>query len=82
MRAIGAAATSAVDLQRSMGTFGLESDSILGPGAGQPARTVAARLPRSEWPDRPMIVVAVNAETGELAWFDRDSASSSWTRSP
>ena len=31
MRAIGAAATSAADLRRAMGAFGLESDSILGP---------------------------------------------------
>src|SRR5579863_10484312 len=73
MRAIGAAATSAADLQRAMGAFGLESDSILGPGAGQRRATVAARLPRHEWPDRPMIVVAVDAHTGELAAFDRDS---------
>jgi NTE family protein len=34
---------------------------------------VASRLPRAEWPERPMIVVAVNAHTGELAAFDRDS---------
>jgi NTE family protein len=34
---------------------------------------VAARLPRAEWPDRPMIVVAGDAHTGELAAFDRDS---------
>ena len=73
MRAIGAAATSAADLRRAMGAFGLESDSILGPGAGQRRAMVAARLPRAEWPDRPMIVVAVNAHTGELAAFDRDS---------
>ena len=73
MRAIGAAATSAADLQRAMGAFGLESDSILGPGAGQRRAMVAARLPRREWPDRPMIVVAVDAHTGELAAFDRDS---------
>jgi NTE family protein len=73
MRAIGAAATSAADLRRAMGAFGLESDSILGPGAGQRRATVAARLPRPEWPDRPMIVVAVDAHTGELAAFDRDS---------
>jgi NTE family protein len=73
MRAIGAAATSAVGLQRAMGTFGLESDSALGPTAGQQRRAmVAARLPRPEWPDRPMIVVAVNAHTGELTAFDRD----------
>ena len=73
MRAIGAAATSAGDLQRAMGAFGLESDSTLGPGAEQRRAMVAARLPRPEWPDRPMIVVAVDAHTGELAAFDRDS---------
>jgi NTE family protein len=72
MRAIGAAATSAADLRRAMGAFGLESDSTLGPAAGQRRAMVAARLPRPEWPDRPMIVVAVNAHTGELAAFDRD----------
>jgi NTE family protein len=74
MRAIGAAATSAAELQRAMGAFGLESDSVLGPAAGQQRRAlVAARLPRPEWPDRPMIVVAVDAHTGEVAAFDRDS---------
>jgi len=73
MRAIGAAATSAADLQRAMGAFGLESDAVLEPVAGQRRAMVAARLPRNEWPDRPMIVVAVNAHTGELATFDRDS---------
>src|SRR5271165_89845 len=72
MRAIGSAATSPADLRRAMGAFGLESDAILGPGAGQRRAIVAARLPRPEWPDRPMIVVAVNAHTGELAAFDRD----------
>jgi len=73
MRAIGAAATSAADLQRAMGAFGLESDATLEPGAGQRRAMVAARLPRPEWPDRPMIVVAVDAHTGEMAAFDRDS---------
>ncbi|WP_230473356.1 patatin-like phospholipase family protein [Dyella choica] len=74
MRAIGAAATSAADLQRAMGAFGLESDSKLGPAAaGQRRALVAARLPCLDWPDRPMILVAVDAHTGELAAFDRDS---------
>jgi NTE family protein len=74
MRAIGAAATSAADLQRAMGAFGLESDFRLAPeAAGQRRAMVAARLPRREWPDRPMIVVALNAHTGELAAFDRES---------
>ena len=73
MRTIGAAATSAADLRRAMGPFGLESDSVLEPTAGQRRAMVAARLPHAEWPDRPMIVVAVDAHTGELAAFDRDS---------
>jgi NTE family protein len=74
MRAIGAAATSAAELQRAMGAFGLESDAALGPAAGPQRRAlVAARLPGPDWPDRPMIVVAVNAHTGELTAFDRDS---------
>jgi hypothetical protein len=68
-----AGATAAADLQRAMGAFGLESDSILGPGAAQRRAMVAARLPRHEWPDRPMIVVALDAHTSELAAFDRDS---------
>ena len=74
MRAIGAAATSAADLQRAMGAFGLASDATLGPAAAAQRRAmVAARLPRPEWPDRPMIVVALDAHTGELVTFDRDS---------
>jgi NTE family protein len=74
MRAISAAATSAADLQRAMGAFGMESDSILGPAAAEQRRAmVAARLPSPEWPDRPMILVALDAHTGQVVAFDRDS---------
>jgi NTE family protein len=74
MRAIGAAATSAADLRRAMGAFGLESDAALGPAAAEQRRAmVASRLPRHEWPDRPMIVVAVDARSGEFVAFDRYS---------
>ncbi len=74
MRAIGAAAISAADLQRAMGAFGLESDATFGPAAAEQRRAmVAARLPHRQWPDRPMTVAAVNAHTGELAAFDRNS---------
>jgi len=73
IRAIGAAA-SAADLQRAMGAFGLESDATLGPpAAGQRRAQVAARLLHLEWPDRPMIVAAVDAPTGAWAAFNRDS---------
>jgi NTE family protein len=73
MRAIGAAATSAADLQRAMGAFGLESDAILEATAEQRRAIVAARLPRPEWSERPMIVTAIDAHTGGLAAFDRNS---------
>jgi NTE family protein len=73
MRAISAAATSVSDLRRAMGAFGLESDSTLGAGAGQRRAIVSARLPHPEWPDRLMLVTAVDAHTGELTAFDRDS---------
>ena len=74
LRAIGAAATSAAEMRRALGSFGLESDPGFGPAAAEARRAmVAARLPRPEWPDRPMLVVAVDAHTGEVAAFDRDS---------
>ena len=38
MRAIGAAATSAADLRRAMGAFGLESDPVSDPGRSSGAR--------------------------------------------
>lgn len=73
MRAISAAATSVTGLRRAMGAFALESDSTLRPMVAQRRAIVAARLPRPEWPDRPMIVTAVDARTGELTAFDRHS---------
>ncbi len=74
LREIGAAATSPADLQRAMGAFALESDATFGPEvAGQRRALVAARLPRTEWSERPMIAVALDAHTGELATLDRDS---------
>ena len=74
MRAIGAAATSAADLRRALGAFALETDRLLDPAAATQRRAlVTSRLPSLDWPARPMIVVAVNAEDGELAAFDRHS---------
>lgn len=74
MRAIGAAATSQVDLQSAMGAFGLESDASFEPEASALRRAqVAARLPRPEWPERPMILAALKAQTGELVAFDKNA---------
>ncbi|WP_295123598.1 patatin-like phospholipase family protein [uncultured Leifsonia sp.] len=73
LRAIGAAAGTAEELHRALGAFALESDAVLRPGAEQRRALVASRLPRQDWPERPLLVVALNARTGELVTFDRTS---------
>lgn len=73
LRAIGAAAGSADELHRALGAFALESDALLRPGADQRRALVASRLPSQDWPERPLLVVALDAHTGELVAFDRDS---------
>jgi len=69
-----AAAEDAADMRRRMGATALELDAASG-GAGQTQwrATVAARLPSQHWPHRPMLIVAVDAHTGEPIVFDRHS---------
>src|SRR3984885_14714119 len=68
-----AAAGDAADMRRRMGAA-LEMDAASG-SSGQTQRraAVAARLPSQRWPQRPMLIVAVDAHTGEPVVFDRDS---------
>jgi NTE family protein len=74
MRAIGAAATDAADLQRAMGAFALECDAILGePAADAWRATAASRLPGVTWSDRPTVITTLDAHTGALALFDQRS---------
>jgi NTE family protein len=69
-----AAAQDAADMRRRMGAAALEMDAASG-SSGQTERraTVAARLPSQRWPQRPMLIVAVDAHTGEPVVFDRHS---------
>ena len=69
-----AAAQDAADMRRRMGAEALEMDAASG-SSGQTQRraTVAARLPSQRWPQRPMLIVAVDAHTGEPVVFDRHS---------
>ena len=69
-----AAAEDAADMRRRMGAAALEMDAASG-GSGQTQwrATVAARLPSQRWPQRPMLIVAVDAHTGEPVVFDRHS---------
>jgi NTE family protein len=72
--AIIAAAEDAADMRRRMGAAALEMDAASG-GSGQTRwrATVAARLPSQRWPERTMLITAVDAHTGEPVVFDRHS---------
>jgi NTE family protein len=68
-----AAAEDAADLRRRMGAAALDMDAA-SDGSGQRWRaTVAARLPSQRWPERTMLITAVDARTGEPVVFDRHS---------
>jgi NTE family protein len=69
-----ASAVDPADMRRKMGAaaLGLTASS----DGSWPARwraTVAARLPRQDWPQRHVVITAVDAHSGEAALFDRHS---------
>jgi len=69
-----ASAGDAADMRRRMGAAALEMDAASG-GSGQAQwrATVAARLPSQRWPQRMVLITAVDAHTGEPVVFDRHS---------
>ena len=72
--AIIAAAEDAADMRRRMGAAALEMDAASdGSRQTQWRATVAARLPSQRWPERTILVTAVDANTGEPVVFDRHS---------
>lgn len=69
-----AAAEDAADMRRRMGATALDLDAASdGSGQARWRATVAARLPSQRWPERTMLVTAVDARTGEPVVFDRHS---------
>ena len=69
-----AVAQDAADMRRRMGAAALEMDAAPdGSGHTRWRATVAARLPSQRWPDRTMLITAVDALTGEPVVFDRHS---------
>jgi NTE family protein len=69
-----AAAEDAADMRRRMGAAALEMDAASdGSGETRWRATVAARLPSQRWPQRRMLITAVDAVTGEPVVFDRYS---------
>jgi NTE family protein len=69
-----ATAENAADMRRRMGAAALDMDAASdGSGATRWRATVAARLPGAHWPERTMLITAVDAHTGEPVVFDRHS---------
>ena len=74
MGAVIGAAEDAADMRRRMGAAALEMDTAPdSSGQTQWRATVAARLPNQHWPQRPLLIPAVDAHTGEPVVFDRHS---------
>jgi NTE family protein len=69
-----AAAEDAADMRRRMGAAALDRVAA-SDGSGQMRwrATVAARLPSLCWPERTVLITAVEADTGEPVVFDRHS---------
>lgn len=66
-----AAAADAADMRRRMGAAALDLDAASdGSGATRWRATVAARLHGVRWPERTMLITAVDAHTGEPVVFD------------
>ncbi|GGS63595.1 patatin [Planobispora rosea] len=83
------ATVPAVDMEAVMAAFGILYDPSLEPrearrrvGAmalavpdtGAEIETIGQRLPVKEWPERRLLITAVDAETGEFVVWDREAA--------
>ena len=67
-----AAAEDAADMRRRMGAAALDLDAASdGSWQARWRATVASRLPSQRWPERPVLLTAVDADTGEPVVFDR-----------
>ncbi len=62
--------TSAQDAQRRVGAYALAAHTV---SEAERLAAVGSRLPSPEWPSRQLLLVAVDAETGETRVFDRQS---------
>jgi NTE family protein len=69
-----ASAADAADMRRRMGAAALDMDAASdGSWQTQWRATVASRLPSQRWPERSVLITAVDAHTGEPVVFDRHS---------
>lgn len=66
-------AEDASDMRRKMGAAALELADSGDTGQTRWRDIVAARLPGNAWPQQPVLIAAVDADTGEPVVFDRHS---------
>ena len=72
--AIIAASEDAADMRRRIGAAAVAMDAAADSSwQAQWRATVAARLPSQDWPQRRVLITAVDAQTGEPVVFDRES---------
>jgi NTE family protein len=63
-----------VEFRRRVGTIALAAEKAgLTPSEQERLDVIGSRLVSTTWPDRPLVLTAVDAETGEFRTFDRDS---------
>jgi NTE family protein len=63
-----------VEFRRRVGALALAAEKAgVTPSEQERLDLIGSRLVSSEWPDRPLVITAVDAETGEFHAFDRDS---------
>jgi len=63
-------ATDPAEVRRAVGKLALAADTV---SEADRRAVIAARLPVHEWPAQRLVIVAVDAETGEPRQFDRAS---------
>lgn len=69
-----AASTDAADMRRNLGAAALELDAASdGSWSTRWREITARRLPSHRWPERTLLITAVDARTGEPVVFDRHS---------
>ena len=63
-----------VEFRRRVGALALAAEKAgLTPTEQERIDVIGSRLVSAEWPERPLLTTAVDAETGEFRTFDRDS---------
>jgi NTE family protein len=63
-----------VEFRRRVGALALAAEKAgLTPSEQERLDVIGSRLESTQWPDRPLVITAVDAATGEFVPFDRDS---------